>query len=221
MSGTAWYVARAGGFTALVLLTAAVALGLALSLRAHSHRWPRFAIEEVHRFAGLLTGVFVVLHGAGLLLDSYLPFSLADLLVPGHGPYRPLASALGIVAAELLVALALTNRLRGRIGYRFWRRAHYLNFAVWWLAVLHGLLSGTDTGTPWGVGIYLACIATVALLVAARVLTPSRQPSGQQVPVARERREHRVDVVGRVVEMEGEAEVALAARRDHPVGSKR
>ena len=48
----AWYVARAGGLTALVLLTLSVSLGLALSLRAHSHRWPRFAIEDVHRFAG-------------------------------------------------------------------------------------------------------------------------------------------------------------------------
>ena len=177
MTGLAWYVARAGGLTALVLLTISVSLGLLLSLRAHSPRWPRFAIEDVHRFAGMLTGAFIVVHGAGLLLDTYLPFSLGDLLLPGAGPYRPWATALGIVAAELLAALAVANRLRGRLGYSFWRRTHYLNFAVWTLAILHGLISGTDTATPWAVGLYIACISTVAFLTAARLLEPGSAQS--------------------------------------------
>jgi predicted ferric reductase len=169
----AWYVARAGGLTALVLLTISVCLGLLLSLRAHSRRWPRFAIEDVHRFAGTLTGIFIVVHGAGLLFDNYFSFSLGDLLVPGIGPYRPLATALGIVAAELLAALAIANRLRGQLSYGFWRRTHYLNFAVWTLVILHGLISGTDTATAWGVGLYIACITTVAFLTAARLLEPA------------------------------------------------
>jgi predicted ferric reductase len=177
MTGLAWYSARAGGLTALVLLTISVSLGLLLSLRAHSPRWPRFAIEDVHRFAGMLTGVFIVVHGAGLLLDTYVPFSLGDLLVLGIGPYRPWATALGIVAAELLAALAVANRLRGRLSYSFWRRTHYLNFAVWTLAVLHGLISGTDTATLWAVGLYIACISTVAFLTAARLLEPARGDS--------------------------------------------
>ena len=176
MNGVAWYSARAGGLTALVLLTLSVSLGLLLSLRAHSPRWPRFAIEDVHRFAGTLTGIFIVIHGAGLLLDSYIPFSLGDLLVPGTGPYRPLAAALGIVAAELLAALAVANRLRGQLSYGFWRRTHYLNFAVWTLAILHGLISGTDTATLWAVGLYIACISTVAFLTAARLLEPAHAP---------------------------------------------
>jgi len=171
-----WYIARAGGLTALVLLTVTVCLGLALSLRAQSPRWPRFAIEDVHRFAGTLTGVFIVLHGAALLLDGYLPFSLRDLLVPGIAPYRPLWTALGVVSAELLVALALANRYRSRLGYRFWRRTHYLNFAVWAGAVVHGLTAGTDTGTPWAVGLYIACISSVVLLVSAR-LWPGSSPA--------------------------------------------
>jgi predicted ferric reductase len=167
-----WYVARAGGLTALVLLTVSVCLGLALSLRVQSRRWPRFAIEDVHRFAGTLTGVFIVLHGAALLVDGYLPFSLRDLVVPGVAPYRPLWTAVGVVSAELLAALAVANRLRDRLSYRFWRRTHYLNFAVWTLAVLHGLISGSDTATPWAVGLYIACISSVAFLTAARLLEP-------------------------------------------------
>ena len=59
-----WYVVRAGGMVALVLLTASVVLGITLSGRARLRRWPRFALEDVHGFAGTLAGIFIGLHGA-------------------------------------------------------------------------------------------------------------------------------------------------------------
>jgi methionine sulfoxide reductase heme-binding subunit len=144
MSLVEWYLARASGVVAFVLLTVAVVLGLTLSGRAKLRYWPRFAVEDVHRFAGLLTGAFVSLHVLALFADSYMPFSLPQLVVPGASTYRPLATALGVVAAELLFALAITNRYRKRLSYRFWRRAHYVNFAVWGLALAHGLAAGSD-----------------------------------------------------------------------------
>jgi len=165
-----WYVVRAGGLVAFALLTLATVLGLLLSGRARMPDWPRFAVEDVHRFVGLATAVFVGIHGVGLLLDDYLPFSLTQLLVPGTAPYRPLATALGVIALELLVALALTNRFRDRLSYRFWRRAHYANFAVWALALLHGVTAGTDSREPWALTLYAVSAATVAGLTAWRVL---------------------------------------------------
>ena len=92
-----WYLARASGIVAFVLLTIAVVLGLTLSGRAKLPNWPRFAVEDVHRFAGLLTGTFVSLHVLTLFVDSYLPFSLTQLVVPGTSSYRPLSTALGVV----------------------------------------------------------------------------------------------------------------------------
>lgn len=81
-----------------------------------------------------------------------------------------LPTALGVVAAELLAALALTNRYRRRLPYRFWRRAHYANFAVWFLALAHGVVVGTDTDRPWAVGLYAAAAGAVSGLLAWRVL---------------------------------------------------
>jgi predicted ferric reductase len=164
-----WYVARAGGLTAFALLTASVAIGLLLSGRAKVD-WPRFAITEVHRFVGLLAGAFIVVHGLTLLLDGYFHFTLWNLLVPGTAPYRPLATALGVLAAELLAALALTNHYRTRLSFRFWRRAHYLNFAVWLLALVHGVTAGTDSDTAWALLLYAFASATVGGLAAWRVL---------------------------------------------------
>ena len=166
-----WYVARASGMVAFALLTTTVALGLVMSARARLRRWPRFAVEDVHRFASLLTWSFVGIHALALLADSYLPFSLADVVVPGIAPYRPLATALGVLAAELLAALALANLLRTRIPYRLWRRTHYLNFAVWLLALGHGVTSGSDSDTAWALGLYVLAASVIAGLTAWRVLS--------------------------------------------------
>ena len=167
-----WYVARAGGVIAFGLLTLAVVLGLMLSGRASLRSWPRFAIEELHRFVGLLTVAFVFVHLLALLVDTYLPFSLTQLIVPGASSYRPLATALGVVAAELLLALAIANRFRKRLSYRFWRRANYLNFAVWLLSIVHGLTAGTDAGSPWATALYVVSAAAVAGLLVWRTLKP-------------------------------------------------
>ena len=117
------------------------------------------------------------LRGQVPTIDAYLPFSLTSLLVPLTARYRPVWTGLGVVAAELLLALAFTNHYRNRLlSYRFWRRAHYLNFAVWSTATLHGLGSGTDRNAPWLLGIYVTAVGTVSALIAWRMLR-IRRPS--------------------------------------------
>ena len=173
-----WYAARAAGVVAYVLLTVVVSLGLTLSSKRRLERWPRFALEEVHRFGGILVGVFIAIHVVTIAIDSFLRFSIASILVPFVSSYRTVWVALGIVAAELLLALAVTNRLRDRIGYARWRVFHYANFAVWTAATLHGLASGTDRSTSWLVAIQAVAVALVGALTAARFRLPERQAYG-------------------------------------------
>ena len=125
-----------------------------------------------------MAGTFILIHVGALLVDSYMPFSLANVLVPGTDPYRPLAVAAGVISAELLVALALANRYRQSLSYRFWRRTHYLNFAMWTLAFVHGLTAGTDTGSAWALAMYLGAASLVAGLAASRFVAPeARRPA--------------------------------------------
>ena len=174
-ANTIWYVERAGGILAYALLTGSVILGLLLSGKTRLAGWPRFALEDVHRFVGLLAGAFILIHVGALLFDSYLPFSLTNLVIPGTAPYRPLSVALGVVAAELLVALALTNRYRKALSYRVWRLAHYFSFAVWLLALVHGIAAGTDRGTVWALALYIGSASVVAGLTASRFAGPAPQ----------------------------------------------
>lgn len=160
-----WYAARASGVAAYVVLSLVVSLGLALGGKAQNRSWPRFSVEEVHRFGGLLVGSLLGVHVLAIAADSFLPFSLVQLLVPFTSTYRPLWTGLGIAAAELLLALAITNHYRRRLPYRFWRTAHYLNFAVWTFASLHGLMAGTDRGAAWLAILYGVSVAVVLMLL--------------------------------------------------------
>jgi DMSO/TMAO reductase YedYZ heme-binding membrane subunit len=136
MSPGVWYFARSAGIVAYLLLSSSVLLGVLMAGRAR-FTWPKFAVEEVHRFLAILTGVFIVLHGGSLLLDRVVPISLAQELVPFTSPYRPFAVGLGICAMELMVAVGVTNALRRRMPYRMWRTLHYLTLPAWLLASLH------------------------------------------------------------------------------------
>lgn len=182
-----WYAARASGVAAYVVLSVVVSLGLALGGKAQNKRWPRFSVEEIHRFGGLLVGSLIGVHVLAIAADSFLPFSLTQLLVPFTSSYRPLWTGLGIAAAELLVALAITNHYRRRLPYRFWRMAHYLNFAVWTFASLHGLMAGTDRGAAWLAILYGVSVATVLMLLMWRfgrhVFRPGRVATAGAVTV--------------------------------------
>jgi sulfoxide reductase heme-binding subunit YedZ len=181
-----WYVARAGGVVAYLLLTFTVCMGIGLAGRARVPGFPRFAVNDLHRFAGILAGTFIAIHVGAIVLDSYVHFTVPQVIVPLASSYRSVAVAFGIVAAELLIALAVTNRLRRVLPRRLWRAAHYLNFAVWASATIHGITAGTDSTTPWLLAMNVSAIATVGGLAFWRFAEsssagPPRTPASKPV----------------------------------------
>ena len=160
MTPASWYAARAAGIVAYLLLSGSVVVGLSMSSK-RKLEWPRFAVEELHRFLSLLTGLFLIIHVGSLLLDRVVPTSLTQVVVPFTSSYRPLSVGLGVAAADLLAAVALTNVLRTRLPYRLWRRAHYATLAVWLGATGHAFLTGTDRHDLW----FLALVGSSALAV--------------------------------------------------------
>jgi sulfoxide reductase heme-binding subunit YedZ len=167
MSPGVWYFARSAGIVAYLLLSSSVLLGVLMAGRT-TFTWPKFAVEEVHRFLAILTGVFIVLHGGSLLLDRVVPISLGAELVPFTSPYRPLAVGLGVCAMELVAAVGITNALRTRLPYTTWRRLHYLTLPAWLLASLHGVLAGTDAGDPWLAAVVAGTFAGVVIAAFTR-----------------------------------------------------
>jgi methionine sulfoxide reductase heme-binding subunit len=165
-----WYLTRGTGAVALVLLTVSVLMGVLGSLRfSAGPRWPRFAIETVHRDVSLLVLLVLVAHIITSVLDSFAPISLTNAVIPFTGTYRPLWLGLGALSFDLLVALAVTSLVRRRLGYRAWRAVHWLAYASWPVAVLHGLGTGSDTKIWWMLILTGVCVITVLIAVWARI----------------------------------------------------
>lgn len=165
-----WYLTRATGIVALLLLTAAVALGVIDVARYSSPRWPRFLIDGLHRNVSLLAVVFLALHVITTVLDSFAPISLLAAFVPFATSYRPFWIGLGAIAFDLLLALAITSVLRRRLGFAAWRMTHWLAYACWPIALLHGLGAGSDVKSGWLLSIGVGCLLTViaAVIIRAR-----------------------------------------------------
>ncbi len=166
----AWDVARAGGFTAYILLTLAVVVGLALSTQIQSpSRWPRLLNSELHNFLTLLSTIFLVVHVLAVWIDPFTHFGLKEILIPLASSYRPVWMALGIVGLYLGIAIGISTWLRPHIGYKLWRRLHVLTLGIFALATIHGIGTGSDTQTPWALGIYLVSIVLVGSLLCRRL----------------------------------------------------
>lgn len=164
-----WYVTRATGLASLVLLSASVLLGLLVSGNFISARWPRFLTRGLHQNVSLLVLVFLSLHIAATVLDTYTSISLTAAFIPFASSYKAVWLSLGAIALDLLIALIVTSLVRGRLGYRGWRRLHWLAYACWPVAVAHGLGIGTDHSVTWVLALTAGCIGCVAAAAAWRV----------------------------------------------------
>jgi hypothetical protein len=177
-----WYLARGTGAVALVLLTASVVLGILGSVRFVAARWPRFAIDAVHRDVSLLVLVVLVIHIVTSVLDGFAPITLLDGVIPFNSPYRPLWLGLGTLSFDLLVAIAITSLIRRRLGYRTWRAVHWLAYASWPVAVLHGLGTGSDVKQWWMLALTVVCIMAVLIAVWARIANVDAAHAGLRAP---------------------------------------
>lgn len=182
-----WNVARAGGFTAYVLLTLAVVVGLALSTQLQSpSRWPRLINSELHNFLTLLSTIFMVVHVLAVWIDPFTRFGWNEIFIPFVSHYRPIWMALGIVALYLGIAIGISTWLRKLIGYTWWRRLHVLTLGIYVLVTVHGIGTGSDTQTWWALGIYGVSIVLVGSLFCRRLLDPAgkrKQQARAQAPV--------------------------------------
>jgi sulfoxide reductase heme-binding subunit YedZ len=168
-STTYWYLTRSTGVVALILLTCVVVLGVIDASRLSSVSWPRFVTDALHRRVSLLAVVFLGVHIATAVIDTYVSIGLLDAVIPFHGSYRPLWLGLGAIAFDMLLAVIISSILRSRIGHRSWRAIHWLGYACWPIAVVHGLGTGSDASHAWMLIIDGLCVMSVAGVVVLRM----------------------------------------------------
>jgi methionine sulfoxide reductase heme-binding subunit len=168
-----WYGTRGAGVVSLVLLTAVVVLGITSAMRWQTPSWPRFLTTGFHRNLALVTLVFLAIHIVTAVVDPFTALGLNAALIPFSSSYRTLWLGLGAIAMYLLLAIIVTSLLRPLLGYAGWRIVHWLAYAMWPVALVHGFGTGTDRGFPWMLAIDGICIIAVLLAVFWRTSRPS------------------------------------------------
>jgi len=187
MTGSAlWYASRGAGVVSLVLLSGVVLLGILHRSGRPLPGLPRFVVAGLHRNISLLALAFLTLHILTAVADSYVAISLIDVIVPFGSAYRPFWLGLGAVALDLIVALIITSLLRARLGHRTWRALHWAGYAVWPIALTHGLGVGTDVQQGWLLALTVFCASLVATAMGWRWWTVrSPEPLRVEQPAAR------------------------------------
>ena len=168
---TFWLLARSSGITAYALVTLSVLAGLVLKSRPFARLKPA-TVTNVHRALALNAIGAIVVHGVALVLDTTVKVSPLALVVPGLITYRPVATSIGVLAAELTVIVYASFSLRRRIGNRAWRALHWATYGIFALATVHGLAAGTDSSRPWAAALYFGAVGAVVFATAWRAFAP-------------------------------------------------
>jgi DMSO/TMAO reductase YedYZ heme-binding membrane subunit len=176
-----WYLTRGTGAVTLILLTLSLVLGILEVKRWTAGPSPRFAVAALHRSVSLLVLALLAVHILTAVLDTFAPIRLLDAVVPFTGVYRPVWLGLGALALDGLLAVTITSLVRRRLGLRAWRSVHWLAYACWPVAAIHGLGTGSDVKATWMLALTAACAATIVAAVAVRLLGGDPQRLGARL----------------------------------------
>jgi sulfoxide reductase heme-binding subunit YedZ len=177
-----WYLMRASGLVALVLLSVTVALGVVGVKRWGSTRWPRIVTAGLHRTVSLLAVCFLGIHIITALIDGWIGLRWFGAIIPFESTYRPVWVGMGALTFDLLIAVIATSLLRRHISWRSWRLVHWTTWLLWPLALAHALGSGSDIGSGWALGIVVSCVAMVLVALAWRVRPAVSRPVSSRRP---------------------------------------
>lgn len=144
---TWWYMSRASANVAWALVVLSILWGVLLSTRVLRNVDSPAWLRDLHSWLGGLSLMFAGIHMVTLIADSYVTFTVGDVLVPFSSQWRPIPTAVGIVTFWLLVAVQGTSLLMKKMPRATWRRIHMLSYLLFATSVVHALGSGTDVGS--------------------------------------------------------------------------
>ena len=159
-----WNMIRLSGFLALFFVTFSIGFGMMSKI---SWLKKKKALSHfIHLSSAWGSVLSLVFHLSLLLVDTYQPFTLKELLVPFTANYASLAAGLGTLAFYFIITVYLTSKFgMKKLKHKTWKRIHWLGIPAWIFALVHGVMIGTDTATSWGITYYLVCFFSILLIV--------------------------------------------------------
>lgn len=166
-----WYLSRGTAFVSMSLLWVSMAFGLTITNKM-AKLWPGAPTAfAVHEFVSLLGIAFAMFHGLILMGDRFINFTFTQVAIPFASiGFKPLWVGLGQIGFYVWLLVALSFYIRSRIGQKTWRAIHFASFLTYVAALVHGLMSGTDTSALWAQWYYWISGGSLLFLLMYRVI---------------------------------------------------
>lgn len=173
-----WFLSRSSALVAYFLLWLSMCLGMSITNKL-ARLWPGGPVAfDLHQYTSLLGVAFALFHGLILLGDQYIHTSFWRTMLPfGMQEYQPFWVGFGQLSFYLTAIVSFSFYVRKQITSRTWRAIHYLSFASFLMALIHGLASGTDSATPWVQGMYWLTGGSFLFLFIYRLLIAIFKPA--------------------------------------------
>jgi len=123
----------------------------------------------------LLALAFIGIHVGSAIADPYVSISVAAVVIPFVSAYQPFWLGIGAVALDLILALVITSLVRAHLSRRVWRAIHWLAYAAWPVALVHGIGTSPDMRSGGLLVLTIVCGAVVGGAVLWRVTEAIRE----------------------------------------------
>ncbi|TCM92620.1 ferric reductase like protein [Paenibacillus sp. BK033] len=180
-----WTTTRASGITSYLFLFLSTIAGIAMGSRLIANK-AKAIVLTMHQSAGWFGFLFGMMHGAVLLFDQYVGYSVSGLLIPFTAESHPVLTGMGTLSFYMAFIVILSSDMMKKLGKKAWKMTHMLAFPGYFLALLHGLLIGSDSSYPWAQAMYGATGIMVVALTVYRLWTVKKDkgeaPKSGRVP---------------------------------------
>lgn len=165
-----WYLSRASGMVARVVLGITCLWGILLITRmlkpADRPAW----LLDLHRWLGVLSLVTVGAHMATLVGDNWVYFGWRELFVPQASPWNTAAITWGVLAFYLLAVVQVSSWVMKWLPRKLWHAIHFLSYVLFVMVTVHGFMAGTDSTNIVFFAVASGGVAILVFAFVARVL---------------------------------------------------
>jgi ferredoxin/DMSO/TMAO reductase YedYZ heme-binding membrane subunit len=157
-------IAAVIGFASAGFLWLALIVGLALARGWMMTKVKHSTMLTLHGCLALMGLTLGIVHGFAQLAPPATTVTIVDVVLPFTNETDPYGIGAGVIALELMIAVALSVLIQKWMGFHRWRALHALVYAAYTLMTGHMLVSGAETGGLVVTGLILLPWLIVVLL---------------------------------------------------------
>ena len=155
ISAFPWYVIRVSGLLGLGLMGLLMLSGIG-QVTGLTYRFIEpLKAWAIHKAVALGLVAVIAVHVLTLLVDSYMPFTLKQILVPFVSTYTNKTAVLGIslgvwgITLGILAMYGLIVVVASSLGWidskkKIWHGLHYVSYFIMAAALIHAVTVGTE-----------------------------------------------------------------------------